>query len=228
MTANQYDNLLAIDTATRRLNLALRFGGDRLVKASEPVPKTHGQVIMKKIDDLFTTAALGVEQLDGLVVCLGPGSFTGLRIGLAVAKGLAVGRSLPVVGVSLFELAAARLSQESGPVSIIVPSRKGEYYLARIESGQVDLDAVGLVKSVQLPTAVMGTSVYGLGLGGDPSLDGVVEGWTSRELEYDASHLIQVGLERLVAGRTDNLATLEPAYLQKAIAEIRFDEKHGR
>ena len=228
MSAAEFHNLLAIDSATPRLNLALRFGDDRLVKSSEPVIKTHGQVILKKIDELFATAEIGIDELQGIVVCLGPGSFTGLRIGLAVAKGIAVGGNLPVVGVTLFDLAAYRLRESVGPTSVVLPSRRDEYYCAVVDSGQLDVESVRIVSAEQLPSTIEGTTAYGIGVAAESGPEGVAGGRNLQEFEYDASDLIQVGLEKLENGALADLADMEPAYLQKAIAEIRFDKRHGR
>lgn len=228
MSSSDFHNLLAIDSATPRLNLALRFGGDRLVKSAEPVIKTHGQVILKKIDELFSTAEIGIDQLQGIIVCLGPGSFTGLRIGLAVAKGLAVGGNLPIVGVTLFDLAAYRLREVAGPISVVLPSRRDEYYCAVVDSGELDAESVHIVSAEELPSTIEGTTAYGIGVVTENGSEEIVRSCDLQEFEYDASDLIQVGLEKFERGELADLADLEPAYLQKAIAEIRFDKRYGK
>ena len=107
MTDSTMQNILAIDTATHNLHLGLQYGGDRLIKSTNPLAKSHGQVIFKKIEELFESADLTPSDLHAIVVSIGPGSFTGLRIGLAAAKGIAVAAELPILGVQLFDLAAS-------------------------------------------------------------------------------------------------------------------------
>jgi tRNA threonylcarbamoyladenosine biosynthesis protein TsaB len=228
MTRDRYENVLAVDTATRRLNLALKFGGDRSVKAGEMVEKTHGQLIMKRIDDLFKHAGLKVQDLQAIVVSLGPGSFTGLRIGLAAAKGVAVARDLPLVGVDLFEIAAYRLRANNPPAYVLIPSRKGEYYVGCWRGESVAPEDIQIVAGSNLPAVVGDDPLYGIGF--DPSMTDppITSTGGSDELEYDGADLLEVGGQRLARGDFDDPITLEPKYLQKAIAEVRFDRKHSK
>ena len=71
MSEHQYWNTLAIDTATMHLRLALSFGGDRQIKSDNLMDRTHGQVLFKKIDELFQSAGLDQQALKALVVCIG-------------------------------------------------------------------------------------------------------------------------------------------------------------
>ena len=224
MNRIEYDNVLAIDTATRKLNLAVRFGGDRLVKSSETVEKTHGQIIMKKISDLFNSAGGSVNELQAVVVGTGPGSFTGLRIGLAAAKGIAVACDLPVVGVGVFDVAAICL-----PAAIhawvMVPSRRGEYYVGKVAAGTLNANSVRVIAEEELPNLIGSEPAYGIDFNPTEVLASLMPNLTGEQLVYDASDLLQVGLSRLQECGPTNLAELEPIYLQKAIAEVRFDQR---
>jgi len=224
MNRVEYDNVLAIDTATRKLNLAVRFGGDRLVKSSETVEKTHGQIIMKKISDLFDSAGGSVNDLQAMVVGTGPGSFTGLRIGLAAAKGIAVARDLPIVGVGVFDVAATCI-----PAAIrawvLVPSRRGEYYVGEVAAETINLDSVRVIAEEELPGLIGSGPAYGVDFNPTEALVSLMPNLTGEQLEYDAADLLQVGLNRLQESGPMNLSELEPTYLQKAIAEVRFDQR---
>ena len=101
MTEFRDENILAIDCSGKELNLGLRFGHDRTVKLSIEAGRSHGQLIIEKISELLNSAEIKVKQLRALVVSTGPGSFTGLRIALAAAKGMATALNIPAVGVSL-------------------------------------------------------------------------------------------------------------------------------
>src|SRR5512147_1747748 len=122
-------NLLAIDTATATLRLALKFGEDRLVKSSERVERSHGQMLMRKIENLCGSASVAPDQIGGIAVAIGPGSFTGLRIGLAAAKGMAVALDIPIVGVSHFDIARFLLTSTED-VCWIGSLRRGEFFIA--------------------------------------------------------------------------------------------------
>ena len=224
MNRIEYDNVLAIDTATRKLNLAVRFGGDRLVKSSETVDKTHGQIIMKKISDLFDSAGGSVNDLQAVVVAIGPGSFTGLRIGLAAAKGIAVAHDLPIVGVGLFDVAASNL-QAANRAWVLVPSRRGEYYVGLVAAGVLSPEGVRVIAEEELSGLIGPGPAFGVDFDPTEALASLMPNLTGRQLEYDAADLLQVGLDHLQESGSMNLAELEPIYLQKAIAEIRFDQR---
>jgi tRNA threonylcarbamoyladenosine biosynthesis protein TsaB len=224
MTVAEYKCVLAVDTATRRLNLALLYGGDRSVQSGELVPRTHGQIMMKKIDELFQSAGASVGDLEALVVSLGPGSFTGLRIGLAVVKGIAVARDLPIVGVTLFEIAADKIGQNQALV--VIPSRKDEYYVGTCRDGAIVDDDVRIMSDSELAAAVGGDPVYAIGHDPDDFTSDLLK-QSARRFEYDAGDVLRVGMDKLHRGERADTIALEPVYLQKAIAEVRFDLRHG-
>ena len=227
MSANEFDNLLAIDTATRHLHLAIMFGGDRVVKSSAVVTKSHGQILMTKIQALCESAALEPGQMQGIVVSTGPGSFTGLRIGLAAAKGLAVAAEIPLMGIGLFDLAQYKLDASSIAGTVIVPSRKGEYYLANLDGGRGSTFEVEIAAEGELSRLADSRMVYGLGFDPAKQLADSSALALGGELAYDGADLLYLGRECLLRGERSDLNTLEPLYFQKAIAEVRFDERHG-
>ena len=226
MEDHDFSNILAVDTATQRLNLALFFDGDRSVQSREEVLRTHGQVLLKKIDELFASAALSVSDLNGIVVSLGPGSFTGLRIGLAAAKGIAVARDIPIIGVTMFEVAAVPIGRECALARIVIPSRKDEYYVGVCRDGVVADEDVSIMSEVDLVACVGNDRVYTIGLSPEDFGSDLLK-QTACRLDYDAGDVLQVGRDRFLRGERADVATLEPVYLQKAIAEVRFDHRQG-
>ena len=222
--SDEYRNVLAIDTATRQLNLAVLYEGDRSVKSSEVVAKTHGQILLKKIEDLLSSAGLASSDLQAMVVSLGPGSFTGLRIGLAAAKGIAVARDIPITGVTLYEVAALCLKHSVSGAHVLIPSRKGECYVGTLRDGAIGESDISVVQEPDLAARVGHDQIYTIGY--DPHLlEENAPGLVARTLSYDAGDVLQAGLEKLNRGERSDLAALEPVYLQKAIAEIRFDQR---
>jgi tRNA threonylcarbamoyladenosine biosynthesis protein TsaB len=218
-------NLLAIDTATMHLKLAVDFGGDRMVKSDNRMPKTHGQMIMKKIDDLLQSAGLAKTSLQGIVISLGPGSFTGLRIGLAAAKGMATALEIPMIGISLFDLAAYKLSAVRHPVILFLPHRRDEFFAATIEAGQCPAESIKTVAAADVQKSITGKEVRVIGV--DPARLATFTGNGSpvSVLEYDAADFIELGRRRFQSGSVDDPATLEPMYLQKSQAEIKFERR---
>ena len=222
--SDEFRNVLAIDTATSQLNLAVWYEGDRSVKSCEVVPKTHGQILLKRIEDLLSSAGLVNADLQAMVVSLGPGSFTGLRIGLATAKGIAIARDIPIVGVNLFEVAALCQQQFAGRAHVLIPSRKGEFYLGTLCDGAIGESDISVVQESDLAARVGHDQIYTIGCDPQSLGEGALR-LMARVLSYDAGDVLQVGLEKLNRGERSDLAALEPVYLQKAIAEIRFDQR---
>jgi tRNA threonylcarbamoyl adenosine modification protein YeaZ len=216
-------SILAIDSSSSFLRLAVRFGDDRMVKSSEEVERSHGQMILRKISTLMESAGATPASLAGIIVCTGPGSFTGLRVGIAVAKGIAVAREIPVAGVSLFDVAASRLSSADGPTKILVLQRRGEYLAATMTSGRYDRDQVKTLTIAEILATVVGSRFATIG----PVESGLTEqiGTMLHTVEYDASDLILIGESRLSTGG-DNIDSLEPLYFGKSQAEIKFDQRH--
>lgn len=123
--------ILAIETATPSCSAALRIDGDVVVRA-EVGNNIHSQVLLGMIDSLFAEAQLSAQDLDAVSVGQGPGSFTGLRIGVGVGQGLAFGANCPMIGVSSLDALAL---QAPGNTSIIaaIDARMGEVYWCEYE-----------------------------------------------------------------------------------------------
>ncbi|MFH1688484.1 MAG: tRNA (adenosine(37)-N6)-threonylcarbamoyltransferase complex dimerization subunit type 1 TsaB [bacterium] len=224
MSDFQNANLLAIDTATATLRLAVGFGGDRVIKTAQDVQRSHGLVLLKMIDDILKSAEIPREKLQGLVVGTGPGSFTGLRIGLAAAKGIAVALDIPVVGLSLFDLAAALLPPEQ--VQLVVPFKRDQVFVGPVENGQWSAATIQPVSLSELSDRLIDRTAVGICLNVSDFVPGVATPRIGGRIEYDSADLLRLGRERLSAGSGDDLAGLEPLYLQRSQAEIRFDQGH--
>jgi tRNA threonylcarbamoyladenosine biosynthesis protein TsaB len=225
MTHNDYFNVLAIDTSTHTLKLALSYGGDRLVKAQEKIEKSHGQYIMNKIEHLFRSAELEVGQLEAIAACTGPGSFTGLRIGLAVTKGMAVALDIPVVGVSLFEVAALKLKGFERRVRVVIPLNREECFTAVVEKGTYDKQSLTVITYPDLVTEVKDHAVAGIGIDLSQKFPQLREVDVSHYLAYDGSDILSLGVHKLSQGQADDLAGLEPLYVRKSQAELRFEQR---
>lgn len=116
--------LLAIDTAAPRLQLAL-LNGDRIETLVEDMPQGHAERIFHAIGELLRRAGIGYPDLQRIAVTTGPGSFTGLRIGLSAARGLALALGIPVIGVP--SLTAIALPAQ-GVAAVVLDARRGESY----------------------------------------------------------------------------------------------------
>ncbi|WP_332686507.1 tRNA (adenosine(37)-N6)-threonylcarbamoyltransferase complex dimerization subunit type 1 TsaB [Devosia sp.] len=117
---------LAIDTAAPRLQLGLLLADGRMDVSVDEIATGHAELIFERIAALLERNGLGYGELDRVVTTTGPGSFTGLRIGLSAARGIGLARTIPVVGVS--SLVALSLAA-TGPTTVLLDARRGEAYL---------------------------------------------------------------------------------------------------
>ena len=116
--------LLAIDTAAPRLQLALLDAGGRLETLSEDMATGQAERLFPALAELLARAGGAYADLDRIAVTTGPGSFTGLRIGLSAARGLGLALGLPVLGIP--SLLALSLRAPAGPVAVLLDARRDE------------------------------------------------------------------------------------------------------
>ncbi len=143
--------LLAIDTVTEACSVALMYD-DEIRESYEVTPRGHSQRVLPMVEQLLSQAGLKPTQLDALVMDRGPGSFTGVRIGVSVIQGLAFALDLPVISISsLAALAqAAYRKQGSEQVLAVIDARMGEVYWGyyKLEHGRMCLQADEAVSPV--------------------------------------------------------------------------------
>lgn len=117
---------LAIDTAAPRLQLALALPDGRTDVLVEDIAKGHAEILFDRLATLLARNNVTYEDLDRVAVTTGPGSFTGLRIGLSAARGLGLARKIPVLGIP--SLLAISLCVPSGPIAVFIDARRDEAY----------------------------------------------------------------------------------------------------
>ena len=125
--------VLALDTALGACSAAVVDGARTLAAASEPMTRGHQERLAPLIAELMAQAGLGFDRLDRVAVTRGPGSFTGLRVGLAFARTLALARGIPCVGAGTLEALAA---ETAGPVLAAAPAPQDRLYVQSFEGGR--------------------------------------------------------------------------------------------
>src|SRR5690606_20949725 len=119
---------LAIDTAAPRLQLGLLLADGRTDTSIDDVATGHAEILFDRLGQLLARNGLSHGDIARVGVTTGPGSFTGLRIGLSAARGLGLARKLPVVGVPSL-LAVSLAAPDEAPVSVLIDARRDEAYL---------------------------------------------------------------------------------------------------
>lgn len=134
--------LLALDTSTEACSVALQLGTE-ILSLDEVCPQQHSKRVLPMVQQLLSDAGVLLKDLDGIVFGRGPGSFTGVRIGVGVAQGLAFGAGLPLYGVSTLAAMAqaAKRLHNADKVVAAIDARMAEVYL-----GCYQLDAAGLMQ----------------------------------------------------------------------------------
>ena len=230
--------ILVIDTATSRAVVGLGRVADRVEGLGErshgaagpgrpddgiatrtwPVRHQHGETLLPTLIAFLAEHSASLADLRGIVVGTGPGAFTGLRVGMATAKGLAHGLGLPIVGISTAEalLDSARASNDPARSSSDRPGAENTLLLL-LPAGPNDRVAV---RSGQSPELLPGGEEPSIGprdrlvavdLDGRASADAVARGDAARD--GLARALFRLGAARLAAGEPDDLAGLVPEYV---------------
>jgi tRNA threonylcarbamoyladenosine biosynthesis protein TsaB len=211
--------LLAVDTCGPSGSVALgRIPGRDLevLGQIELAGRTYSATLISAIADLLQSAGATLGDLDAIIVVNGPGSFTGVRVGVSAVKGLAEGRNIPVVALSRLEV----LSRKSGVPSAALDAHRGEVYLrlecagaapSELLAGREELAAI---TPAPLRVAVCDEGAAAL----------IASAWPDTQLVKTAAPLasdaLRPGEARLIAGATVDLALLDGHYLRRSDAEI--------
>ncbi len=230
--------ILAVEAAANVCSVALAEDARLLGEMTVNNKKTHSQVLMPMIASLLEQCDTAFDSVDALAVSAGPGSFTGLRIGVSTVKGLAYANQKPVYGVSTLEAMAYKLPYCVDVIVPIMDARRGQVYCA----AYVWKNSV--LETVLAPTAmaieelcdtlkVQGEKCVFLGDGvpvhkdyiqsvmGDSAVFAPV----SAALQ-GASAVAAAAFAKAAAGdKADDYASLQPIYLRKSQAEREYDEK---
>ena len=130
-------NILAIESASTVCGTAL-FLEDKMVEIDEiNKPRIHGERLPVIVDDILSNHSVVVADLDGIAISVGPGSYTGLRIGMNLAKGLAVSAEVPIIPVPTLEVMNRGISRE-GVYWVLLYSHKDMVFSQRFVSGESD------------------------------------------------------------------------------------------
>lgn len=221
--------ILGLDTATWRASVGLLIDGTVVTEQTQLADGSHAVSLLPLIDAVVQAAQCPVATLDAVAVSSGPGSFTGLRIGLSMAKGLACATGARLIAVPTLEALARTVDDRRGVVCAVLDARKGELYAACFEStdqGWTRLTPDALFTPEQLvatlpdPCVLLGDAVDSYG----PWLRERLSGRSS-VLPFETHSprggmIARLGLERMRRGQTEDVRGFEPRYIRSSEAEI--------
>jgi tRNA threonylcarbamoyladenosine biosynthesis protein TsaB len=215
--------VLAVDTSTLAGGVALLDGERTVAEYVLDIRLTHSERLMPAIDRVMRDAGWTPRDLGGLAVAVGPGSFTGLRIGVSAIKGLALALSLPIAAVPTLDALAAGVPGSSLPVCPVIPARRDEVYASlyrwdgtamRREWDYLAVPPADLAERLREPVMVLGE---GAGAIASP-LAHRAPPWRCLPSPATVGHL---GLARLRRGDLVGPGELEPLYVRPSQAELR-------
>jgi len=218
--------ILALDTATEKGSLALAADGRLLGEYSLHSPGTYLQHLLPGVEELLKVAGRSLKEVEAIAVSQGPGNFTGLRIGLATAKGLAWALGCPLAPVPTLEALAAQIPFQPHPTAVIMDAKREEVYLGLFQC-PAELPQA-LSEPQRLPVAALPARLQPPLLLTGPGLD-VYGDFLSRHLAPEiswappsrrhprAATIARLGRIRLQQGLTLAPEQLVPTYLRPAL-----------
>ncbi len=222
--------ILAVDTATRACSVALTDEGGTIAELNYFHGQTHSKHLATMVAALLDMAAVRIEDVDAFAVDAGPGTFTGLRIGLATIKGLADATGKPAVGVSSLDVLADQAGFSSRRVCCMLDARRGEVYTARYAAGDRAVEKLSAeeVLAPQLAVAANpGPCLYiGSGAVAYRNVISEIAGDAARYVRGDANHLrastvARLGLRQLQIPEVRKDPNLVPNYIRRSDAEYK-------
>lgn len=224
--------VLGIETSTPRGEVAVATAGQSPVSLGLQQDLRHGRDLVPCIQRLLEQQGWPVASVEAVAVSLGPGSYTGLRVGLTCAKTFAYASRVPLVGVDSLEVVAANAGDTTGAILAVADAQRGELYCGRyrmergVPTAEAPVRILGLRDAVALADASV--RVVGPGLAryaADFAHAGCClapeDAWYPR-----AEWVARLGCDRLRQGHTLDVHTAEPIYMRRPAAVDKWEATH--
>ena len=227
--------ILAIDTATKIGSVALY--DDKIGVVGEInlyVKVNHSNVIMSAVDSLFKLTGFTIKDIDRIAVTIGPGSFTGIRIGAAIAKGLAYSLKKPIVGVNELDILANSAEYREEIIVPLIDARKERVYFSKYAYERKKIVRMAEYKDGELREILgelKGKKTVFIGDGAIVNKDLIEEVMGDEQIIFSKAGSIPraaVAAQLAVEMEEDNIYTLEPFYVNKSQAEREKEEREKR
>ena len=222
--------ILAFETSAKAASVALMEEGKLLAEAYQNTGMTHSQTLMVMAEDLLKTCGFTPRQVEAVAVAAGPGSFTGVRIGVAAAKGFAWGSNIPCYGVSTLEAMALSLGIYDGFVVPVMDARRSQVYNAVFEAKQGKLKRLCEDRAIALADLaeelkILEKPIFLVGDGSNLCYNTLLEAVPNlvlppeHRMHQRASGVALAAQEMIRQGLPGNGAELTPNYLRMSQAE---------
>lgn len=228
--------ILGIETSTKTGSVAVLSDNGVIGQYSLNIEVTHSERLMSTVDRVLKDTGIAIADMGGFAVAIGPGSFTGLRIGLATVKGLALATGKPVAPVPTLQALAGKLPFAAYPVCPLLDARKNEVYAAiyRFEGNDIIEMMPGTAIGVkELAGRISGKTVF--------TGEGALIYRAEIEKQFGGSALFapvsavlpsaatvaEIGLAMMKRGIMPDVDSLTPIYIRRPEAEVAWEKKHS-
>ncbi|OAT54387.1 tRNA (adenosine(37)-N6)-threonylcarbamoyltransferase complex dimerization subunit type 1 TsaB [Providencia heimbachae] len=227
--------ILAVDTATEACSVALLCDGE-IISRFAISPREHTQKVLPMVEEVLAEAGMKLNQLDALAFGRGPGSFTGVRIGVGISQGLALGANLPMIGVSSLMALAQGAFRIVGQANVLVAidARMSEIYCAQYQRNEQGFWLGEETEAVLIPddfkakfSSLRGQwGCAGTGWEAYPQLLAEQSFITDSQVTLpDAQDMLPIALQLWQAGKVIAVEEVEPTYLRN---EVTWKKLPGR
>jgi tRNA threonylcarbamoyladenosine biosynthesis protein TsaB len=227
-------NYLVIDASTEACSVALQFN-NQVTSLYELCPQSHSLRLLPMVDELLKNANCSLGQLDGIIYGQGPGSFTGVRIGVGVTQGLAFSVDLPVVGVSTLQAMAQQAYNQHKKSTVIsaIDARMDEVYTGYYELDEQEIMQPKTAEQVLPPSSLQAHYVELAELDVNSVPYGVGTGWEAYKTELDhlrenpgepdvlfphAEFMLLIGEKEFALGNAKSAEEAQPSYVRDTVS----------
>ncbi|KXZ39082.1 tRNA threonylcarbamoyl adenosine modification protein YeaZ [Alkalithermobacter thermoalcaliphilus JW-YL-7 = DSM 7308] len=230
--------VLGIDTSSKVAAVAImdedKLIGEYIINSN----KSHSEKLMPIIQEIFSQCNLTVDDIDLVAVCIGPGSFTGLRIGVATAKSIAHSKQIPIVCVNSLETLAFNMNLSKGIICPIIDAQRNDVYTSKYTWENNSLLCIEdiSVKNIDVLIDQIKDRYEQIIVVGDAvdihkekleSLNNIYISPNSHKVPR-ASSVCQIALEKYKNNIIDDYMTANPLYIRKSQAEVEYEERQRR
>lgn len=231
--------ILGIDTSSMAASVAVIEDNKLICEYTINTKKTHSQKLMPMIENMLGLSDLNVREIDAIAVCEGPGSFTGLRIGMATAKAIAHVNDIPVIGVNSLEALAANMNLCDKKICSILDAQRNQVYTGRYQyegTKLVEIKEIGIQQIDELleelaqsgeQWILVGEAVY--------KYEDKIREISNIEIPAASNNVTKAGSLCSVAkvkfdeGKDIfDCYTVNPLYIRKSQAEVQYEEKQRK
>lgn len=231
--------ILGIDTSSMAASVAVIEDNTLICEYTINTKKTHSQKLMPMIENMLNLSDLSIKEIDAVAICEGPGSFTGLRIGMATAKAIAHVNNIPVIGVNSLEILAANMNLCDKKICSILDAQRNQVYTGRyqyVDGNLTEIKEIGIQLIEELldelsqskeEWILVGEAVY--------KYEDKIKEIQNIQIPAASNNVTKAGsLCSVAKGKFDqnkdvfNCYNINPLYIRKSQAEEQYEEKQKK